>query len=344
GISACSNPQALDAGKIIRGNLQAGEKDCYSFTAISGEGLDFYVESEILMVLTLYDQTGQVIASVGDTGDNFNPHLVTTIPADGTYFFTISILGRTGSGEYSLRMESLRASESCIQGAQQVAIGNVIDGEFLPDEQSCYSLAGNSGESVLLWVEAEVDTQLVLYLPNGIELTRDDDSGGDTNPRLVTTLPDDGIYTIAVEGYGPISGAFILHIEASVPGTNAFDNALELAWNTRTSGAITSGSYIYLDEFQYGTHGVLYTFLGSEGDKIQIDVLAGSINSLLDPVFYLLDAEHVSLTTDDDSGTGHDSKVIYTLPYTGQYFILVEDIQDRYGDPASYYFEILLSH
>ena len=344
GISACSNPQALEVGKTIHANLQEGGKDCYSFEAISGEGLDFYVESDILMVLTLYDQTGQEIASVGRTGDNFTPHLVTTIPADGTYFFTIIILGKTGSGEYSLRMESLRASESCIQDAQQVAIGNVIDGSITPDAQSCYSLVGSLGERVLLWVEAEIDTQLVLYLPNGIELTRDDDSGGNTNPRLVTTLPEEGIYTIAVEGYGLISGAFTLHIEASIPGTDAFDNAVELAWDTRTNGAITSGSYIYLDEFQYGTHGVMYTFLGVEGDKIQVDVLAGSINSLLDPVFYLFNAEHVSLTTDDDSGTGHDSRIIYTLPYTGQYFILVEDIHDRYGDPSSYYFEILLSH
>jgi hypothetical protein len=123
----------------------------------------------------------------------------------------------------------------------------------------------------------------------------------------------------------------------------AFSNATPLQPNVRTRGAITSASSLTLETFGYSTYGVIYSFSGQAGDFIQVDVFADSLGSSIDPVAYLFDPSMTLLTQDDDSGTGYDSLINYTLPSNGRYYILVEDLGGNYGDPSSYFFEILLT-
>ena len=47
--------------------------------------------------------------------------------------------------------------------------------------------------------------------------------------------------------------------------------------------------------------------------------------------------------TDDDSGIDNDAQIIYNLPSTGRYYILVEDLGGGHGPESDYWFDILLS-
>jgi hypothetical protein len=49
------------------------------------------------------------------------------------------------------------------------------------------------------------------------------------------------------------------------------------------------------------------------------------------------------LVTDDDSGADYDAQINYSLPGSGRYYILVEDLGREFGPESDYWFDILLS-
>ena len=119
--------------------------------------------------------------------------------------------------------------------------------------------------------------------------------------------------------------------------------AVPLESNVRTRDYINSSDGLYLESSDYATYGVLYSFDGTVNEQIRIDVIANSQGSEIDSYIYLYDASMNLLITDDDSGDGYDSQIIYTLPATGKYYMLVEDLGSDYGPESTYWFDILLS-
>jgi hypothetical protein len=119
--------------------------------------------------------------------------------------------------------------------------------------------------------------------------------------------------------------------------------AAPLEANVRTRDYINSSDAIYLESIDHATYAVLYSFEGMVNEQIRIDVIANSQGSEIDPYTYLYDAAMNLLITDDDSGDGFDSQINYTLPATGRYYILVEDLGGDYGPESTYWFDILLT-
>jgi len=80
-----------------------------------------------------------------------------------------------------------------------------------------------------------------------------------------------------------------------------------------------------------------YSFVGSAGDQIAVDIDAWTIGSLLDPVLYLYDTDGVTeLTYNDDYGA-LDSYLEYTLPTNGTYYLKVRDYGTPHGGPDYFY-------
>ncbi|MCL2743722.1 MAG: PPC domain-containing protein [Planctomycetaceae bacterium] len=100
-----------------------------------------------------------------------------------------------------------------------------------------------------------------------------------------------------------------------------------------------------------------YRFEGKEGDKILLEVKARCLGSPLDSRLTLFDAEGKIIAENDDGGTvdekrnyvsaviglmthNADSKIITTLPKTGQYVVRIDDAARQGGNTYSYRLQI----
>jgi hypothetical protein len=108
GTSFCPNTQAIVAGDLISGYRQEGETDCYSFSANTGERIKFSVDADFLPILVIYDQAGNQLAVLSDTGGSHTASLEIPIPASGDFFITVDTWTATTTGDYTLQMESLK--------------------------------------------------------------------------------------------------------------------------------------------------------------------------------------------------------------------------------------------
>lgn len=131
------------------------------------------------------------------------------------------------------------------------------------------------------------------------------------NSRLVFTAVDGGEYIIRAT---PLSaggeGAYTLAL--------ARGPELAAAQSIEIGGSI-GGSLTEDDSNgESGTAADAYRFSGQEGQRIRIDMGSDDFDTYLQ----LFDAAHVSLAEDDDGGPeGTNSRLIFTLPNTGVYFI-----------------------
>ncbi|MBI3963305.1 MAG: hypothetical protein HY335_11185, partial [Deinococcus sp.] len=97
----------------------------------------------------------------------------------------------------------------------QLEVGDEVyeDGTFF----DAYAFQGRAGQLIDVVMAAQFDTYLILMGPDGDFLASDDDSGGDTNSRLVYLLPEDGSYTILANSYDVATGTYSLKLnEASL--------------------------------------------------------------------------------------------------------------------------------
>ena len=236
--------------------------------------------------------------------------------------------------------EPLESTSYC-PGAQVIHVGNIMEGTLTEDGAVCYRFNGNAGQLFTFTGSADdFDTSLELYDREGYLIDADDDSGPDLNARLVFSLPADGTYYIKILAYAGGTGTYSLSMQA---GINDIAIAVPLEANRLTRDYINNSDDIYLESSDYATYGVMFYFDGIANQQIRIDVFAASQGSQIDPFIYLYDASMNILVTDDDSGADYDAQINYSLPATGRYYILVEDLGREYGPESDYWFDILLS-
>lgn len=91
-----------------------------------------------------------------------------------------------------------------------------LDDEIILDTYQFYVFRGLARQKVRIRVEPKpgevLDPVAVLLDPSGNEIAQADDSNGTLNPIIELTLPEDGSYTVRVNGY-LTSGRFDLYVE-----------------------------------------------------------------------------------------------------------------------------------
>lgn len=95
-----------------------------------------------------------------------------------------------------------------------------------------YSFTGRAGQQVVIDMNsADFDTYLLLVGPDGSLIAENDDvSSGNFNSQIVVTLPTNGVYTIAANGYDSASlGRYDLTVTTAL-GTG--DLQITLSWNS----------------------------------------------------------------------------------------------------------------
>lgn len=107
---------------------------------------------------------------------------------------------------------------------------------------------------------------------------------------------------------------------------NSDAQSTNISYNQTIQGDICPG-----DDLDY------YHFTGTAGIPTIVDIDAQVNGSVLDSVVLLYDQNGALLASSDDDGYTFDSKVGFTLPASGDYYIAVRDYNSSNGGAAYYY-------
>jgi hypothetical protein len=131
------------------------------------------------------------------------------------------------------------------------------------------------------------------------------------NSRLIFTAPDNADYIIRATPLGAGGeGAYTVAL-ARAP---ELAPAQPIEIGGTIEGALSEGD----GKGASGATADAYRFSGREGQRIRIDMSSDEFDTYVE----LFDAQHASLAEDDDGGPeGTNSRLTFTLPRTGDYFI-----------------------
>jgi hypothetical protein len=94
----------------------------------------------------------------------------------------------------------------------------------------------------------------------------------------------------------------------------------QIAIGTSVTGTLTMADPVLPSD---QSHYKLFTFMGSAGQRVQIDLMSSDFDSYLS----LRNQSGQEIAHDDDSGGGLNARITWTLPYTGAYQILANTLR-----------------
>lgn len=208
---------------------------------------------------------------------------------------------------------------------QQIPIGTSVTGQIqLSDpvlsDQTHYKLftfMGTAGQTVQIdLLSADFDAYLYLRDQNGQAIAHDDDGGGGHNARITQSLSYSGMYQILANTVGQgETGAFTLQLRAAA---EMQQGAQQIPIGTTVSSQLMVSDPTLPD----GSHYKLFTFMGTAGQTVEIDMTSTAFDSYL----YLRNQNGNSIAHDDDGGGNLNARIVQQLPYTGMYQIVANTL------------------
>lgn len=233
-----------------------------------------------------------------DGGGNRNSRVIAP-PAVGEATLTVMSFSGSATGAYSIAAAAV-AVERAEAGTPflGMAEGGV----------TTVMLGVTEGETLLIDVVSDViDPTLTLTGPGGVRLF-DDDGGEGFNSRLIFTPAADGDATLLIADFAGGSGPFTLSAQPLVPeGTIAVGETLAGTLATQAQPPI-------------------YTLTGEPGTRVLIHLDSLAFDTVLTGV-----NERGELSTNDDIGSGTNSRLGLRLPESGTAFFMVGSFDGRGG-------------
>ncbi len=202
-----------------------------------------------------------------------------------------------------------------------------------------WTFYGTQGQVVQIDVMSDsFDAFCILYGPAGNEIARDDDSGEELNARVSVALPVTGQYRIIANTYrkdqfgpyrvrltsGGAPGAVTPPSVGAAPVTAG--SAGQVLRGQTVQGRLTTGDAKLADNTFYQA----WTFYGQAGEMVTLDVMSSDF----DAYAVIQDMNGNVLARDDDSGGNLNARIVFTLPYTGNYRMLANTL--RVGATGAY--------
>ena len=193
----------------IKGFFMASEDvDWYKVTVPPEDRtLLVYTEGSLDTYITIYDETGEVIAENDDGGSSYNARL-SFVVSGGTYFIEVTeIDGSTGPYTLHIRLQDALKSDSfepdnSMAEAKEIRIGSPQSRTFSDSgdiDWVWFTVSARGTYSIsAVGDNQELDTYIELYNQDGDLIDEDDDGGSGYDARLEVELTP-GKYFIAVE-------------------------------------------------------------------------------------------------------------------------------------------------
>ena len=264
----------------------------------------------------LFSAAGDTVIYTAITGENADDAEVRRMPVDKSepaevlYAEAVLIAAQWDTlqpFQYNYYLYPYQSTSYC-PGADPITLGTPLEATLEGGTPDCFRYRGTAGEEVTFWIdEAEgMDTMLSLYDRQGNYLDSDDYGYNGTDPRLIVTLPADGLYFLEATSFGDAAGNYRL---SSVEGTQYCPGADPLAAGDALSGELDGSGQIF------------YQLTGNANDTFTFWVESEN----LDPMLSLYDQEGNYLGNDDNSRSALDPLLITTLPEDGSYCLQVSN-------------------
>ncbi|MES1157242.1 MAG: PPC domain-containing protein [Alphaproteobacteria bacterium] len=329
-------------GETRSGTLApAGDKDWYRVDLKAGQTIRVALntaDSNGLSdpLLIVHGPDGAELARDDDGGGNLNSYLEFTAPSAGAYFLEARGFGDDATGNYDLVVTAGEIPGQA-EGAETLTIGSSGRTSIINprDDSDWFEVDLVEGRPYRFNVESTPsaegatdglgDPMLTLYDSNGHVVASDDDGGTGKNSYLYYASPTGGTYYAAVSSSNHGStGRYTIRVQdTDVPGTTDTDEALTVATagshDGRASRIEIAGDLdMYRVDLVAGVHYVVT--VSGDGDT-----------PLTDPFLTILDSTGKSIATDDDSGPGLDSRLVFTPAETGTYYLQASGLSGGVG-------------
>ena len=327
--------ETLSPGRTVEGQIADGDGtaaddayryDDYLVRARAGQRLEAVMRADDFdAYLEVFRQGDSEILASDDDGLGEGTHSRLRFTADraGTYVLRARTLSGIEGGAYTLGL-SQRPPAGRAPRPTAIRLGQSIQAALTPGDpeseggQAYDAYAFRAGEGDRFTIELNSDAfdpvVRVGQMRAGafVELAMNDDTmETGLNSRLIFTAAtageyviratplgagDDGAYTLILTRGPELAAAQTIEIGGSVEGTLSEDDGQGV-------GDATADAY---------------RFSGQEGQRIRIEMSSDAFDTYVE----LFDANRVSLAEDDDGAPeGTNSRLVFTLPRTGDYFI-----------------------
>ena len=341
--------QALRIGQPTQGTLADGDPtldsgeyfDVYTLTADPGTPLVVEMQSTQLdTYLAAFGSGGFELSNDDDAqAGGTNSRLALTMPDSGSITIAATSYAGGETGRYTLTARAARgAATVSTSGAARLAPGQSVAGTLAASDPrgdgsvtDAFLIEGEAGQPLRLALTSDAfDPLLRLTGPDGFVAENDDDpAGGTLNSLIDTVLPASGTYRVEVASYAA-NGLGAYRLSSGVgSGTTAPAPVAggQIALGQQLSGTLADGD----DTLTSGEFMDVYRFRGEAGQRVTFDMASDQFDTYLSLLFPGGGQEE---NDDRAGGEGTDSRLIVTLPETGEYRLVATSYQP--GESGSY--------
>lgn len=301
----------LTYGASLEATLQNTTGDRWTFVGATGDVVSISMSSDELdSFIELYSPSGELVARDDDSGGNFDATISNfALPEDGIYTVVARDLGSATLGTYRLALSSVQASTP-----GTISYGQSLSATLSNPEGDRWTFDAAAGDLITINLEStDFDTYLELLDDAETVLTADDDSGTDLNSLIrLYSIPEAGTYTVVVRAWSDSdTGNYTLELRKEEEGESL---SRTLNYGDSIENELSS------------VEGDVWTFSGAESDVINLAVDSFDF----DPFIELYGPDGELLTSDDDSGSGLNSRIdSFRLPVDGTYRVVIVDFSEE---------------
>ena len=226
--------------------------------------------------------------------------------------------------------------------------GTLDSGDLKLDDNSYYDMykyLGKAGETIQVVMRSSAfDAFISFGQMNGSSFNQmafDDDGGGNTDSRLVVTLPSDGVYLVRANSVkAEATGAYTLSLSPGDPSDAAslsggadegpLPDPVAIRIGQTVQGELSNSDAKMSDDSYYD----LYSFEATAGQHLIITMRSSDFDSYLS-FGTVSDGSFSTLETDDDHGGGKDALIEYDVTADGTFYVransLFADSTGRYS-------------
>jgi hypothetical protein len=254
---------------------------------------------------------------------------------DGTFQIRANSYDEGETGEYHLTLEDAglveeeghEGHDDAADAGTPIVAGAPVTGSLARGDRKMdnsymdtWTYQGRAGETLVITVRSEeFDTYVTLGEYEGGEcrgMDGDDNSGGGTDSRITTELPNDGAFHIHVRSSGQgETGTYTLLVEP-VADRESGTPPMPISPGETLEGRLTDTDSREAD----GSYREDWTFRGEAGERYTITMRSDEIDSLLQVGVIGADGWR-RLEMNDDGGGDSDAQLTFTLPNSGEFII-----------------------
>ena len=338
-------------GGYATGNIErAGDQDWFAVTLEAGKTYRIDLKGSPTGAGTLgnpylhgvHDANGIAIAATSDddSGTGFNSRLVFAPASTGTYYVAADAVGGS-TGTYRLFVTEDEGGDDYTANPQTtatVAVGGSATGEIEgAGDQDWFAVTLEAGRAYRIDLEGSPTGAGTLGNPyldsvhdahgDAVAATSDDDSGTGFNSRLFFEPASTGTYYVAARGSSGSTGTYRL----SVTEYHGDDYTA----NRHTSGTVAAGDSATGEIERAGDQDwFAVTLEAGKTYRIDLEGARSNAGTLLNPYLHGVhdaNGNRIAATSDDDGGTGLNSRFFFVPDSTGTYYVAAGAYGNRTG-------------